>query len=111
MQFEQPDVRSREDLETDLASHDRQRICTALMSAALNDPDRKWIETLIVRFIAHQDPWVRGVAALAAGHTARRHRQLDASIPPLVAELLENPETSGKAEDALDDIEVFLGRQ
>lgn len=111
MKLQQPDARSRADLEVDLESRNRERISTALISAALNDPDRQWVETLIVRFIANDDAWVRGVAALAAGHIARLHGDIDARIAPLVEKLLEDPETSGKARDALDDIETFLGRR
>ena len=111
MKLQQPSTRSRADLQAELESRDRERISTALISAALNDPDREWVETLIVRFIEHEDPWVRGVAALAAGHIARLHGALDARIAPLVEKLLEDPETSGKARDALDDIEMFLGRR
>jgi len=109
MRFQQPGARSRAELQADLESRDRERVATALISAALNDPDREWVEAIIVQFITNEDPWVRGAAALAAGHTARIHRDLDARIAPLVRKLLEEPDTSGKARDALDDIEMFLG--
>jgi hypothetical protein len=111
MKLHQPHARSRADLQADLESLDRERISTALISAALNDPNREWVETIIIQFIAHEDPWLRGVSALAAGHIARLHGDLDARILPLIEKLLEDPETSGKARDALDDIEMFLGRR
>lgn len=111
MRLQQPDARSRPELQADLDSRNRERVSSALISAALNDPDRAWVEALIVQFIANDDPWIRGVAALAAGHVARIHGDLDVRIAPLVEALLVHPETSGKARDALDDIKMFSRRR
>jgi hypothetical protein len=83
----------------------------ALVSASVHDPDRAWIETLLERFLVHDDPWVRGIAATCVAHVVRRRRALDMSaIVPLLEKLKSDPATSGKAQDALDDIEVFVGK-
>jgi len=74
--------------------------------------DRCWlyVESLIVEFLEHPDPWVRGACAIAAGHVARIHRVLTIDrIVPLIERLLNDSGTSGKAQDALDDIRMFLG--
>jgi hypothetical protein len=68
------------------------------------------VETLIVTSLRHDDPWVRGVAALAAGHVAQIHGTLSENIVPLIESLLGDGRTSGKAQDALDDIRTFVER-
>ena len=83
----------------------------ALTNAALYESDRGYVEGLIMRFLQHPELWVRGVAAIVAGHVARIHHALSKDeIVPLIETLLEDPRTSDKAQDALDDIETFLGR-
>lgn len=94
-----------------MSSEDPEVIATALTSAALYDPDRTYVESLIVKFIRHSDPWVRGVSATAAGHLARIHRQLSAEIVTLVEGLLADEKACGRALDALDDITMFIGSQ
>jgi hypothetical protein len=59
--------------------------------------------------LEHQDPWVRGAAAIAAGHVARIHRMLTRDpIIPLIETLRSDARTKGKAQDALDDIHMFV---
>ncbi|HYW08061.1 MAG TPA: hypothetical protein VE913_13955, partial [Longimicrobium sp.] len=60
--------------------------------------------------LRHPDVWVRRTAATSLGHIARVHGRLtvDRAIPELL-QLLANPEVRGHAEDALSDIEIFLG--
>ena len=110
MKFDQPDPYSREMLERELASEDQSRICRALIAAALHEADRLYVESMIVTFLKHADPYVRGIAALAAGHVTRIHGALTVDpIVPLIEGLLNDPEpqTRGTAEDALDDIRRF----
>jgi hypothetical protein len=109
VKYDEPKRRGKAELEADLSSDNAATIATALTSAALHDPDRPYVESLIIKFIEHDDPWVRGVAALAAGHVARIHRQLAPEIVSLIESLLADERTSGKAQDALDDIRTFLG--
>lgn len=111
MKYDEPRPRTKAELAADLSSGDVATIATALTSAALHDPDRAYVESLIVKFIRHDDPWVRGVSALAAGHLARVHRQLSAEIVPLIEALLADERTCGKARDALDDIGTFIGKR
>ncbi len=107
MKYDEPRPRTRAELCADLDSRDVARISSALTSAALHDPDRLFVESLVTRFIRHDDPWVRGVAALAAGHMARIHREISSETVALIRALLVDERTSGKAQDALDDISMF----
>ena len=107
MKYDEPRPRTKAELDADLSSGNSEAIATALVSAALHEPDRAYVESLIIRFIRHSDPWVRGVSATAAGHIARIHGQLSTEIVPLVENLLKDERTYGKAQDALDDIRMF----
>ena len=105
MKLEQLHPRPRTEIVRDLESDDRDTIVRALLAAALHDSDRRFLEDQIVRFLQHGDPWVRGAAAIGAGHVARLHRTIDVErVVPLIERLLAHPETLGKAEDALEDI-------
>ena len=111
MKFEQPEPLSRDDLARELGSADPARMTTAIIAAALHDRDQPYVESLIVRFLQHNDPDVRRAAALAAGHVARIHRALSVDrLVPLLERLLSDPQVGGTAQDALDDIRMFLGK-
>jgi HEAT repeat protein len=112
MKFDQPGPLSRDDLSRELQSHDATRIARALVAAALHESDGPFVESLIVQFLLHRDPLVRGVAAIAAGHVARIHGSLAVEqIVPLIERLLTDTRTNGQAQDALDDIRMFHGKR
>lgn len=99
----------RAEARIELASEDVARASTALVRLALHDPDRAWLEDLLAVHLASPDPRLRRVAATCTGHVARLHRALDtARLTPLLRGLTENPATAGAAEDALEDIAVFV---
>jgi hypothetical protein len=112
MKYEQPRPRSRDELASDLSSDDPHRVATAIIAAALHENDRRYVEDLIVQLLEHPDAWVRGASAIAAGHIARIHRSLDIDrIVPMINRLLKDSRTSGKAQDALDDILMFVDKR
>ena len=91
---------------------DRDAICRTLVSVAMFESDRRWAQAQCLRFAKHSDSFVRGVAATCLGHLARIHGAIDeADVVPVVRELLHDsdPETRGKAQDALSDFSTFLG--
>ena len=100
------------DRETFLAVVERNEslpLREAMISAAFHIDDWKWLQGQFVELLAHDDPWVRKVAATCLAHVARIHRRLDvALVRPLIEVLLEDPETRGHAEDALEDIEDLI---
>ena len=109
MKFDQPASKTKAELLTQIETGDGEQICTALISAGLYEPDRPWVESLVVRMIQNEDPMIRAAAALAAAHVARLHKAISKDIPPLIERLLDDPLTRGKALDALDDIRIFVG--
>lgn len=101
---------SREVALSELSSGDGFRMSEALTRVALFEPDRRWAEDRVVEAMEQDDPWLLGVATTCAGHIARTHRRLDTErIVPMLRSLLRNQEVAGRAQDALDDIEVYLG--
>lgn len=85
----------------------------ALLRLSLHDSDPKWLEVTVLPYLRHEHHWVRGVAAMCLGHVARLHGDLNLEVVvPAISDLLNDPvrETRGKAEDALEDIEMYVRR-
>ena len=100
------------DAEMRLATDDPNTISTTLVGLALNDPDWSRVEQCCLSFSTHPHPQVRDVAAICFGHLARIHGRLHLELVLPVLHTLRNdpaPDVSGVAEDALDDIEMFIG--
>jgi hypothetical protein len=82
----------------------------ALLSLALHDPDRQWVEAVCVAHADDADPAVRGAALLGFAHLARIHGALDLHLAaPSIRRGLEDPILEGRAADVVDDLEVVLG--
>lgn len=100
---------TREEAEISFSSGNLQEICDALVRLTYHDPDWRWVQEQCLHFGKHPQSEIRGLAATCIGHLARIHGVLDMqSVRPLLDELLKDPEVSGRAQDALDDIEVYL---
>ncbi len=113
MKYEVLSPITREKALLELASENWERVSQALLRLALHDSDPRWLEEQILAYLQHDHAWVRGTAALALGHVARLHGALDVKrVVPALGELLvdSNRDTRAKAQDALDDIEMFIQR-
>lgn len=109
MRYEEIVFMPRENVEESLASGDHQAIRSALLSAALHDPDWRWVEQQCLRFAGHHDGGVRGIAAMSLGHLARIHGVLNLdSVRPVLRKLSTDPDVREHAADALADLWVFL---
>jgi hypothetical protein len=109
--YRQPTPLGRDDLERARADRDVQIICEAAIALALADPDRQWMERQLVELMRDADGSVRSIAALAVGHLARVHGQIDLElVMPVLQDLLEDSEAGGNAANALDDISMFVHR-
>lgn len=110
--YAEPKPLSRQEIEKAIRADVTPDVCHALISAALYDPDWKWVQNLLLRNLTHEAIEVRGAAATALGHLARVHRQVDlALVRPALQRLLHDADVSGRAQDALDDISVFVRAQ
>lgn len=103
---------TRQEAEDAFVSGNPNEVCNALVRVAYHDPDWRWVQAQCLRFGKHPDPDVRGLAATCIGHLVRIHGVLDMELVlPVLEGLLKDPEVSGRAQDALDDIKVYLGRK
>lgn len=100
---------TREEAETSFSSGTSAEICDALVRLVYYDPDWRWVQEKCLHFGKHPQSEIRGLSATCIGHLVRIHGVLDMqSVQPLLDELLKDPKTSERAQDALDDIEVYL---
>jgi len=107
--FDNPPPLSRAEAEAAFTADRSNIVCRALVQVALHDPDWRWVQEVCVRFANDTDSGVRGVAATCMGHLARLHQRIDVdAVLPVLETLLQDPDTRGKVEDALDDMAVFL---
>jgi hypothetical protein len=108
MKYEELERMSHEEVESALSDGTAEQAARALLSVALHDGDRLWVEGKCLG--ALQDPRgeVRAAAITALGHVARIHRAVpsDAVIPQLMR-LKNDPQLGGLVEDTLEDILMF----
>jgi len=101
---------SREDAELIFETGTKEEIAKALVNVVHSDGNPVWLEELCMGFSQHSDPEIRGLAATCFGHIARLHGKLNrTAVEKRLNELLNDKAVAGRAEDALDDIEMFLG--
>jgi hypothetical protein len=112
MEYHEVFQQERADLERLLESGNERAIIDGLLSAALYDPDWRWVQNTCLRFLNHPTKWVRWNAVTCFGHIARIDRRLDIElvVPRLVA-LRADAEIAPNVEDTLDDIEWFMPSQ
>lgn len=82
----------------------------ALLALTYNDPDRVWVERLLLDLLADESAEVqlRSLAVTCLGHLARIHRAVSRhSVVPVLRDLTKSPVFGGLAVDAMDDIETF----
>jgi len=100
---------SRKEAETALFSNDDMAICDTLIRITYHDSDWKWAQAQCLNFGKHPMPEVRRSAATCLGHLARIHGVLDIDVVcSLLNELLKDSDVSGYAQNALDDIDIYL---
>ena len=93
---------------TDLASGDMGRATRALLYLTYEEPDRKWLEDLLISQLRKDnDPQLRSLAVTCMGHVGRIHGIIGSRIIDCLEILLGDPVLGGIAEDALGDIRAF----
>ena len=108
MKYEQPAPIDRETALGMIASGDAEQVESAIIQLALSDPDGDWVVSQALQLLSSGVGSVRATAATAIGHVARIHRSIDKDLVlPALRALGTDPEAASRAEDALDDIEVF----
>ena len=84
-----------------------------LLSIAVGEdfPDWKYAQDICLQLAEHPTDNVRANACLGLGYIARNHRKLEKHLvkPVLLRELRTQTEYRGKIEDAIADINSYLG--
>ncbi|MFM9447061.1 hypothetical protein [Streptomyces acidiscabies] len=92
---------------TDLASDDPARATRALLYLTYEDPDRRWLEGLLLEQVRGSDAQLRALAVICMGHVGRMRGVVGGGVVDCLEGLLGDPVLGGIAEDALRDIRAF----
>ncbi|MFK0314449.1 hypothetical protein ACIQUF_24870 [Pseudomonas sp. NPDC090233] len=98
-------------LEEQLRSDDKEMIISALLYGCYNVQSPRWIQEQCVALIDNDKNLdIQGLAVTCLGHVARMHKAVDWQLIMLYLQCaFQNPELTGRAQDALGDIETFVG--
>ncbi len=99
---------SRDALRAALVQGDPADIGRSLLAVVNADPDRLWLESECLELLGHPDAEVRGLAATSIGHIARIHGRLRSQTIEQLRTAMRDPAISGRVEDALADLAMFL---
>lgn len=101
---------ARQEAEMAFSSGSPEQITDALVRVALNDPDWRWVQEKCLTFLDSPESDVRRLAVTCLGHLARIHGELDREkVVRLLNNLRHDDQIGGSVEDALEDIEEFVG--
>ncbi|WP_231952142.1 hypothetical protein [Achromobacter sp. MFA1 R4] len=101
---------TKSEIERLLGSTDRSVVADALLNLCFNSDDPEWILDKCIQAIKDGgDDEIKGLAITCIGHVARMHKRIDRNrVMPILDRELDNPVLSGRAQDALDDIDQFV---
>ena len=93
-------------------SQDPHQIVQAMLSATYHESDWEWIQDWCLRFLESTTPDLRNTAIACLGHLARIHTTINkAKVLKALRSHLNDQELRGRIEDAIEDIEMYAGRQ
>jgi hypothetical protein len=108
MKYQKTLLISYEDAKEKLKSDDPIHVTDALVRLTYHYSDWRWVQDQCLTLINHSDPVIKGLAVSCLGHLARIHNTIDTfKVLPILNSLLDDPDIGGRAEDAIDDIEMF----
>src|SRR5690348_2256480 len=100
---------TRADAEREFASGDSERMVRALVAVTENDVNWEWVESRCLQFLESPITDLRDAAILCLGHLARIHHKLNKDkVLPALERHRDDADASGRIDDALDDIEMFV---
>lgn len=112
MEPEGPDLVWRGRMMADIESGDFALATDALLSLTNYEPERRWIEKVLLGVIdSTADLQIRQLAVICLGHVARIHRNTtSAVVVPRLEALTHEKDFASRANNALEDIEIFVNR-
>ncbi|AKT42723.1 hypothetical protein [Chondromyces crocatus] len=112
MKYVNPEPVERERAEELLQHGSVEQIEETLVAITLSGEDWRWVQEKCFQCSRHPEWAVRAMSAVCFGHLARIHRTLDlARVLPRLEELSKDPRTADYVENALSDIEIFMGKR
>ncbi|MGE8099536.1 hypothetical protein [Pseudomonas fluorescens] len=101
---------SKEELEIMLQSDDSDVVIDALLYLCFNINDPEWVQKKCIETIeSGKNDDIKGLAITCIGHVARIYSEIDRSLViPLLRDKLTDDSLSGRAQDALDDIDMYV---
>ena len=109
--FKYEEIRPQTHIEADdaLDSDDPQVIARTLISIGLHDEDWRWVQDRALRYLSHENEVVVSAAILSLAHTARANQSIDKNLViPALQSVATDSRYTGKVQDALDDIDIFV---
>ena len=102
-------IYSKSDLEKLLKSENKKEIIDFLLYIGINETDAEWAQDVCISFSSHKDEDISGLAITCIGHSARINRATNKErVISFLKEKLNDPRLSGRAQDAIDDIDIFV---
>jgi len=102
---------TREQVKLAIQNDNIEILVFAALSIATYDLDWKYAQDLCIQLSKHPHKTVRGNAVLALSYVARIHRRLEKNLAkPVLLNARKDPEieVQQKAEDAIEDINLFM---
>lgn len=99
----------KEEIEHLLKSSDSNVVIDALMYLCFNINDATWAQDKCIEAIENgTNEDIKGLGITCLGHIARIYGRIDREkVMPILESKLEDSSLSGRAQDAIDDIDTF----
>jgi hypothetical protein len=108
MKYEEILPIAKEQAEKAFGRNISDEIVHALLGVTYHEADWEWVQDRCLDFLDSPMPDVRNTAITCLGHLARIHKKLNRpKVLAALASKLADPQCSGRAEDAMEDIEMF----
>jgi hypothetical protein len=108
MKYEEPTEITKEAVRAAL-SGPTELAAEALIRAALTIKDCEWVESVLIEALSDPRVDVQKAALISFGHLARIHKRRNLSKTiPLLRKYANDPVLGGVAEDAIEDINIFI---
>jgi hypothetical protein len=108
MKYEEVQPTKKDQAEKAFRGNKPEEIVRALLGVTWHVADWEWVQDRCLDFLDSPMPDVRNTAITCLGHLARIHKKLNRSkVLAALTGKLSDPQCSGRAEDAMEDIEMF----
>lgn len=108
--YEEPLSGDPERLLSSLAEMDWPVAQSELLGLALHYEDWRWVQGVCLSLLDHENIDLRRTAVMSLGHLARIHGDIGEEVRVELEKRRLDPALEGRAQDALDDIAMFVER-